>query len=58
MECPNCEKDKLMEVDDIVSEIEGHFFVVRGKRCTSCGEEFVPEKEGQKGMELYSIMFQ
>jgi len=48
MECPNCEKDKLMEVDDIVSEIEGHFFVVKGKRCSNCGEEFVPEKEGQK----------
>src|SRR3989338_10735188 len=50
--CPNCEKDNLVEVNDIVSEIEGHFFVVKGKRCASCGEEFVSEKEGQKMIEI------
>ena len=47
-ECPKCERSKLSGVDDIVSEIEGHFFVVSGKRCSSCGEEFIAEKEGQK----------
>ena len=50
--CPNCEKNKLAEVNDIISEIEGHFFVVNGKRCVSCGVEFVPEKEGQKMIEI------
>src|SRR3989344_2774579 len=50
--CPMCEKSNLAEVNDIVSEIEGHFFVVRGKRCTSCGEKFIEKKEGQKLMEL------
>lgn len=52
VKCPSCEKNNLMEVDDIVSDIEGHFFVVKGKRCTSCGEEFIPEKGGQKMIEI------
>ena len=52
MKCPSCEKNNLMEVDDIVSDIEGHFFVVKGKRCTSYGEEFIPEKGGQKMIEI------
>ena len=48
MECPACEKNTLVEVEDIVSEIDGHFFVAKGKKCPSCGEEFVNEKEGSK----------
>lgn len=50
--CPKCEGGRLMEVTDIVSEIEGHFFIIKGKRCTSCGEEFINEKEGQKMIEV------
>lgn len=50
--CPVCEKGSLIEAHDIVSEIEGHFFIVKGKRCTSCGEEFINEKEGQKMIEI------
>ena len=50
--CPVCEKGSLMEVQDIVSEVEGHFFVVKGVRCTSCGEEFINEKEGQKMIDV------
>ncbi len=46
--CPVCEKGKLMPVGDISSEIEGYIFVEKGERCTSCGEEFIGEKEGQK----------
>lgn len=46
--CPVCEKGELAEVDDIVSEVEGHFFVGRGQRCTSCNEEFISENEGNK----------
>ena len=52
MECPSCGKGSIAEASDIVSEIEGHFFVVKGKRCVSCGDEFVPEKEGQKMIEI------
>ncbi|MBI1935586.1 hypothetical protein HYS31_04035 [Candidatus Woesearchaeota archaeon] len=52
MKCPSCEDDKFVEVDDIVSEIEGHFFVVKGRRCLSCGEEFISEKEGQKMIQI------
>ncbi len=49
--CPVCETGKLAEAKDIVSELEGHFFIVNGKRCTSCSEEFINEKEGQKMIE-------
>ena len=52
MVCPKCEKNNLVEVEDIISEIEGHFFVVKGKRCLSCGEEFISEKEGQKMIQI------
>ncbi len=50
--CPVCEKGRLVEVEDIVSEVEGHFFVQKGKRCMNCGEEFINEKEGQKMIEI------
>lgn len=50
--CPMCEKGNLAEVQDIISEIEGHFFIVKGKRCISCNEEFINEKDGQKMIEL------
>ena len=35
-------------VDDIVFEIQGYAFVERGRRCTACGEEFIPEEESQR----------
>jgi len=50
--CMVCEKGNLIEVDDIVSEVEGHFFVQKGKRCSHCGEEFINEKEGQRMIEI------
>ena len=50
--CPVCEKGELVEVDDIVSEIEGHFFIEKGIRCNKCGEEFIPEKVSQRTIEI------
>ena len=50
--CPVCEEGYLVEVEDIVSEIEGHFFIERGSRCTKCGEEFIHEKQAQKTIEI------
>lgn len=50
--CPVCEKGKLITVEDILSEIEGYIFVEKGDRCTYCGEEFVPEEEGQKMIQI------
>ena len=50
--CPVCEKGNLVKVLDIVAEVEGHFFIVKGKRCTSCSEELINEKEGQKMIEV------
>lgn len=37
-----------MPADDIVSEIDGYTFVERGRRCTVCGEEFLPEEGSQR----------
>lgn len=45
--CPTCEKGKLIAVDDIASELDGYVFVVKGQRCTSCGEEYINERELQ-----------
>ena len=50
--CPVCGKGILVGANDIVSEIEGHFFIESGKRCASCGEEFINEKQGQKTIEI------
>jgi DNA-directed RNA polymerase subunit RPC12/RpoP len=49
--CPVCDEGDLIPVDDIVTEIEGHRFVERGHRCSRCGEEFIPEEEGQRTIE-------
>ena len=50
--CPVCAKGELVKVNDVVSEFEGHFFIESGERCTSCGEEFVNEREGQKTIQI------
>ncbi|HKZ98766.1 MAG TPA: hypothetical protein VJ326_04165 [Thermoplasmata archaeon] len=31
-----------------MSEVEGYTFVERGRRCSACGEEFIPEEESQR----------
>ena len=46
--CPVCEEGTLTPVEDIISEIEGYFFIEKGTRCTKCGEEFIPEEQSQK----------
>lgn len=50
--CPVCGKGELVPADDIVSEIDGYTFVERGRRCTSCGEEFIPEEESQRMLKV------
>lgn len=47
-QCPVCDEGYLVEVEDIVSEIEGHFFIEKGRRCSKCGEEFIHERQAQK----------
>ena len=46
--CKVCDKGNLVKVDDIVLEIEGYVFVVKGDRCTGCHEEFPNEGETQR----------
>ena len=48
MKCPNCEQGNLIKVEDITSELDSYVFVVKGNRCSSCGEEYIEEKEGQQ----------
>lgn len=43
--CPVCEKGDFVKVEDIILEIEGYVFVVKGERCSSCKEEFPFEEE-------------
>ena len=43
--CPICGKDNLIPVDDITLDKHGYIFVVKGTRCTSCGEEYIGETE-------------
>lgn len=49
--CPACEKGELIEVDNIVSEIDGYVFIENGQRCIECGEEFINEKDAQRTIE-------
>lgn len=46
--CPNCNKQTVIDVDDIANEMDGYFFILKGKRCTACGEEYLNEQDGQK----------
>jgi len=43
--CPICEKNTRIPVDDITLDTHGYIFVVKGERCTSCGEEYLGEEE-------------
>lgn len=43
--CKVCEKGNLTAVEDIIVEIEGYVFVVRGERCDACKEEFPYEED-------------
>ena len=37
-----------MKVEDIILEIGGCVFIVRGERCSNCNDEFPYEEETQK----------
>jgi len=43
--CLICENGELKRVEDIILQIEGYIFVVKGERCTNCNEEFPLEVE-------------
>ncbi len=46
--CKICEKGNLLAVEDIILEVEGYVFVVKGERCDACKEEFPYEEETNK----------
>ena len=48
--CLVCGKGNLIKVEDILLEIEGYIFILKGERCNSCNEEFPYEEETQKAI--------
>ena len=46
--CQICGKGDLTKVEDIILEIEGYVFIVKGERCANCNKEFPYEEETQK----------
>ena len=50
--CPICNNETITKVQDILTDIDGYIFVVKGERCTSCSEEFIDEKEGQHMIQI------
>ena len=46
--CLVCDKGELIEAEDIILEMEGYVFVVKGHRCNNCNEEFPYEEETQR----------
>lgn len=46
--CAICEKGNAERVSDIIMEIEGYVFIVKGERCTTCKEEILDEDETQR----------
>lgn len=50
--CPSCDKGNLLKVEDIILEIEGYIFIVKGERCNICSEEFPYEDETQKTIDV------
>ena len=45
--CPSC-KGEMKPVEDILSEIEGYVFIVKGERCAACKEEIIDEDETER----------
>ena len=48
--CPVCEKGTFVKVEDIMFELEGYVFILRGERCDLCKEEFPFEEETERAI--------
>jgi len=51
-ECKICEQGILEQADNIIIEISGYVFIVRGERCSSCNEEFPYQRETDKTIKV------
>ena len=51
-QCASCKKRKILNVDDIVVDLDGYMVIVKGDRCSNCGEEFIAEDEGNRMIRL------
>lgn len=49
-QCPVCKKGNFDKVEDIVLDVEGYVFILKGERCNSCKEEFPYEDETQRAI--------
>ncbi len=50
--CAKCQKPTLTQADDIINDVGGYLIIIKGTRCSSCGEEYFDEEEGQKMINL------
>jgi|SRR3989338_4445115 len=50
--CRICDKGKLETVEDIVMELEGYVFILKGERCNTCSEEFPYEDETKRVIDI------
>ncbi len=48
--CLICEKGNIVKVEDIILELEGYVFVLKGERCDNCKEEFPYEDETERAI--------
>lgn len=50
--CLICENGNLVKADDIILEIDGYVFILKGERCSNCNEEFPYEEETQRAISM------
>lgn len=48
--CLVCEEGELIKVEDIMLDLDGYIFILKGERCTGCKEEFPYEEETQRAI--------
>ncbi len=48
--CLICEKGNFEKVEDIVLDLDGYIFVLKGERCNHCKEEFPLEEETERAI--------
>ena len=49
--CLVCGKGNLLKVDDIVLDLNGYIFILKGEKCDSCKEEFPFEEETRRAID-------
>ena len=48
--CLVCENGEMLKVEDIILELDGYVFILKGERCSNCNEEFPYQEETQRAI--------